>query len=515
MNAQTATAISSILRSEPSIEQQNGIMYQIRQKYGVAGDTDSYKLSHIPQYPKGADMMVSYIESRGGMYDKVMNYGMQLLVKEYLLQRLTNKQVKSMIKWAKKHLYGNMTDDLEIALNAVVNELGGRLPIRIRNAKEGLMIPVKNVLATIETTIPDPRFFSLVSYFETKLVRVWSPMTVGTTSFYMRKVIWKALEQSADDPAAEIDYKFHDFGGRGISSMEGGAFAGSSHLVSSKGTDTIVACFAAEFAYGAEMAGFSIPASEHSTTTSHGRDGEIQLVTQMFDAYAKPGAVFATVIDSFDAINFVRNIVPLFKDRLIASGALWVLRPDSGDPIKMPIQIVKELEKIFGCTVNKKGYKVLNHVRVIQGDGITPPQVEQILNELMKQGYSASNMAFGMGGGLLQKNNRDTQKMAMKCSAIRVNGVWVDVYKDPSEYDEDWNRIDQVSFKTSKKGRLELMYNPLTNEYKTVTIEEAEMMDGWEYALETVYEDGYVVRDMTWDEVIANREKSFEFELRQ
>ena len=491
--------------TEPTLAEQQGIIFRIRQKYGVVGDTDSYKLTHMPQYVKDADMMESYFEARGGLRDKVMNYGVEMIAQEYLLQRLTQEQVDNMIAWAEEHMSGNVTDDLKIALDKVVNELDGRLPIRIKNAKEGLMIPINNVLFTIGTTIPGHIWFSLVSYFETKLVRAWSPMTVGTTSYYVREAIYDALVKSSDAPDAEIPFKFHDFGSRGVGGMEVAAFAGSAHLVSFMGTDTLVAVQAIEMAYGMRMAGYSIPASEHSTTTMHGPDGEIQLVTQMFDAYAKPGAIFATVIDSYDAINFIRNITPLFKDRLIESEATWVLRPDSGDPITMPIQIVKELEKVFGTTTNTKGYKVLNHVRVIQGDGIEPSQVTEILDNLMALGYSATNMAFGMGGGLLQKNNRDTHKFALKCSAVRVNGEWQDVYKDPAVYDEDFNKIDAPSFKASKKGRLMLMYNTMTEEYKTVRRDSITKMDPeWDIALSTVYENGYMVRSTPFEEIRRN-----------
>ena len=491
---------------EATPEQELGILYQIRQKYGSVGDTDGYKLTHIPQYIKGADKMISYFESRGSKFNRVMNFGVQMLVKEYMLQRLTAKQAYNMIEWATEHMNGNMVKDLEIALNKVVNELDGRLPIRIRNAPEGLMIPIKNVILTIETTMPGEAWFSLVSYFETKLVRVWAAMTVGTTSWYVREAILKALEKSSDDPMAEINYKFHDFGSRGVPDMGTAAFNGAAHLVSSMGTDTTVAVQALEFAYSIRMAGYSIPASEHSTTTSHGEANEIDIITQMFDAYAYKGSIFATVIDSYEAIRFIRKYAPLFKERLIESGATWVFRPDSGDSVKMPIQVVRELEKIFGCTTNKKGYKVLNNVRVIQGDGIVPAQVTEILNELMAAGYSASNIAFGMGGGLLQKVNRDTHKFALKCSAIRVNGDWIDVYKDPAVYDEDWNVIDEESFKVSKKGRLELIYNAPLDEYKTVRLEDLGDYDSnWsDTLLETVYEDGYLVRDMTFAEVRAN-----------
>lgn len=494
-------------RREPTEEEQYGILHQIRRKYGVGCDTDSYKLTHHPQYPEGADMMISYFEARGGKYDIIMNYGLQLLVKEYMLQRLTRKQARAMVKWARKHMNGNLTDDLEIALNKVVDELDGRLPIRIRNAPEGLMIPIKNVLFTIETSIPGEEWFSLVSYFEAKLVRVWSPTTVATTSYYVRQEIMKALEKSCDDPMSVINFLFHDFGSRGTGGMEVSAFAGSGHLVSFMGTDTDVAVMAIEFAYNMEMAGFSIPATEHSTTCMHGRRGEIQLVTQMFDNYAKPGATFATVIDSYDALNFIREIAPLFKRRLIQSGAKWVFRPDSGDPIEMPVKVMIELAKVFGYTVNNKGYKVLRHVGVIQGDGINPAQIPQILARVMEEGFSAENIAFGMGGGLLQKNNRDTHKFALKCCAVRINGKWVDVYKDPAVYDENWEKMDQESFKVSKRGRLELVYNYSNGEWRTVKLEEARQLvdEGpWQMMLETTYEDGYIMRDMNFEEVRRN-----------
>ena len=492
--------------NEPTPAEELGILYQIRQAYGIAGDTDGYKITHAPQYKKGADMMSSYFESRGGRRDRILNFGVQMLIKEYFLQRITAAQAYNMVEWATEYMGGNMAKNLEIALRKVVNELDGRLPIRIRNAPEGLMIPKKNIILVIETSIPGEEWFSLVSYFETKLVRVWGPMTVGTTSWYVREAILAELEKTSDDPAAYINFMFHDFGGRGVPDMGTAAFNGSAHLVSFMGTDTTVAVQALEFAYQIRMAGYSIPASEHSSTTSHGRLHEIDLITQMFDAYAKPGKAFATVIDSWDALNFVREYAPLFKDRLIESGAKWVFRPDSGDPIKMPIKIIEELDKIFGHTVNKKGYKILNNVGVIQGDGIVPEQVGEILNALIAKGWCASNMAFGMGGGLLQKVNRDTYKFALKCSAIRINGEWEDVWKDPAVYDDDWNVLDVEGFKTSKAGRLELIYNAGLDEYKTVRLEDVDTYGNeWsDTLLETVYENGYLVRDMTFAEVRAN-----------
>lgn len=486
-----------------------GIMATIRENYGIAGDTDSYKMTHHAQYPEGAKRMVSYIESRGGKYDEVLFFGLQLLIKEFFMQRLTHEQVDNLIEFEREHLMGNCTDDLEIAMRLVVDEHGGKWPIRIRSVEEGKIVPVKNVLVTVESTVDDERLFSLVSYFETKLMRLWSPVTVATESYEIRKIILDGLERSSDDPLAEIPFKLHDFGARGISSSEGAAFAGAGHLVSFQGTDTVLAALALNIAYNATMSGYSIPATEHSTTTTHGRTGERQIVKQMLETYAKPGAIFATVIDSYDWVDFVRSIAPEVKPALIESGATWVFRPDSGDPIKTPVQVIRELDKIFGHTVNSRGYKVLNNVRVIQGDGIDKDDVYEIVMMLLNEKWSISNIAFGMGGGLLQKNNRDTQKFAMKCCAVLVGDEWVDVYKSPAVYDPDTWELDEraSSFKVSKRGRLELLYNTQTGGYETMTVENTKDFEGkygWVSALETVYENGELVKDLTLDQVRKN-----------
>lgn len=478
------------------------IINQITEKYGLAGDTDTYKFSHAPQYAPGATRLMSYIESRGGKFDEVVFFGLQLILKEYFENPITHDQVNNLVSFQTNH-FGAPVPGFELALRTVVNEYNGRLPIRIRAVPEGAVVPTKNVLVTIETTVDDPRIFSLVSYFETKLMRLWSPTTVATMSREIKKIILSALRVSSDDPEGEIGFKLQDFGSRGVSSMETAAFAGAGHLVNFCGSDTSVAIMAMELAYGEPMAGYSIPATEHSTTTSHGRGNEMQIIHQMFDSFAKPGALFATVADSYDIMNFVDNLAPQFKQRLIASGATWVIRPDSGDSVQMPVEIVRRLGKTFGYTMNNKGFKVLNSVRVIQGDGIDINDVQQILDILLEEGWSASNMVFGMGGGLLQKNNRDTLKFAQKACAIKVDGVWRDVYKDPANYDPTtWEKIPGKSFKTSKAGRITLVKNT-NGQYQTMRENEA-IEQGLQSILEDVYVDGVIVRDMTLAEVRSN-----------
>ena len=84
----------------------------------------------------------------------------------------------------------------------------------------------------------------------------------------------------------------------------------------------------------------------------------------------------------------------------------------------------------FGTTTNKKGFKVLPpYIRVIQGDGISYETLDEILIRMVENGWSAENVAFGSGGALLQKLNRDTQKCAFKCSYALVNGKQVKILK--------------------------------------------------------------------------------------
>jgi nicotinamide phosphoribosyltransferase len=183
-----------------------------------------------------------------------------------------------------------------------------------------------------------------------------------------------------------------------------------------------------------EIVGFSIPASEHSTITSWGREREVDAFENMLDTFGGPGKLLACVSDSFDIYAATRDLWgEKLKDKIVNMGGTLVVRPDSGDPETVPIEVIQILAERFGFTVNSKGYKVLHpSVRVIQGDGINEHSLPKILENLKAAGFSADNIAFGMGGGLLQAWNRDTLKYAMKASAIRINdGPWIGFSKDP------------------------------------------------------------------------------------
>jgi nicotinamide phosphoribosyltransferase len=244
------------------------------------------------------------------------------------------------------------------------------------------------------------------------------------------------------------------------------------------------------------MAGFSIPAAEHSTITAWGKDREVNAFRNMLKQFAKPGGLVAVVSDSYDIYKACENLWgDVLKQEVLDSGATIVVRPDSGDPVKVSVDCVKILYKKYGGRINSKGFKVLHDsIRVIQGDGVNPQSIESILKNLLAAGYSAENMTFGMGGGLLQKLNRDTQKWAMKCSAIEINGVWRDVYKDP---------ITDKG-KVSKRGRITLAQQSYWGEGALVTLRERDihLATGMgQVVLKEVFRDGELLIDYPFKEV--------------
>ena len=451
-------------------------------------NTDSYKASHWAQYPEGTERVYAYVESRGGRFDRTLFFGLQIWLKEYLTTPITLEDVAV----AKEIWTAHGEPFNEEGWKYIVTKHGGRLPVRIKAVPEGSVIPTHNVLATIENT--DPACYWLPSYLETQMLRaIWYPTTVATMSWHCKQLIKGSIERTSDNPDI-LAFKLHDFGARGVSSQESAVIGGTAHLVNFMGTDTIAAVLGARTYYNEPMAAFSIPASEHSTMTSWGRENESKAYTNMLEKFGGQGKLVSVVSDSYDIYNAVENIWGNeLKDLVLKSGSTVVVRPDSGDPLTVPVELIRILADKFGFTVNSKGFKVLNPaVRVIQGDGITIESLPQILANLEAAGFAIDNLTFGMGGGLLQQVNRDTQKFAMKTSAALINGKWVDIYKDP---------IGDHG-KASKRGQLALIRENGKN-YETVPRE------GWAWAdlLQPVYENGKILREQTFADV---RERSNE-----
>lgn len=450
-------------------------------------NTDSYKASMFKQYPAGTTGVYSYIESRGGRYDETVFFGLQAFIKEYLLEPITQADIDIADEIITSH--GEPFN--RAGWQYILDEHKGFLPLVIRAVPEGTVVPVQNVLAVVENT--DPKCFWLTTYLETALLRaVWYGTTVATQSYKIKQVILDYLEKTGDPDT--INFKLHDFGARGVSSMESAGIGGAAHLVNFMGSDTISGVLFAREYYNAGIAGFSIPAAEHSTITSWGREGEVDAYRNMLAQFAKPGSIVAVVSDSYDIFNAADKLWGTeLREEVVKSGATIVIRPDSGDPVGVNIKLVQILEQRFGTTTNAKGFKVLNHVRLIQGDGVNELSIRSILGAFQAMGFSADNIAFGMGGALLQQLDRDTQRFAMKCSAMsRTTGPlgkteWFPVQKDPVT----------DSGKKSKAGRVTLMSRR--------TLGQREFYSGVEdwvpSALVEVFRDGQLVTEYTFDQV--------------
>lgn len=415
--------------------------------------TDSYKVTHWLQYPPFTDKVYSYFESRGGDYRETVFFGLQYFIKEYLTKPITQADINEADAFFAAHL-GNYKLFNRAGWEYILKEHNGYLPVKIHAVPEGTVVPTHNILMSIENT--DPKCYWLTNYLETLLVQVWYPTTVATQSRVLKKLIHSYLKDTGDE--AGLPFKLHDFGFRGVSSVESAGIGGAAHLVNFMGTDTMAALQVAAHYYHEPMAGFSIPAAEHSTITSWGRENEVEAFRNMINKFGNgaPG-LYAVVSDSYNIYEACDKLWgQQLKAEVLAAENILVVRPDSGHPASVVEKVLNTLGNHFGYTVNSKGFKVLNKVRVIQGDGVNEASIEEVLRFAFCGGWSADNIAFGMGGALLQKLNRDTLNFAFKCSAIEVNGETRNVMKQPIT----------SSMKVSKAGKLRLVKE--NGEFKTV-----------------------------------------------
>lgn len=461
---------------------------------------DSYKVPHSMMQQKGLQNFFSYYESRNGAkYPKTVFFGLQAILRKYFVGQVVDQSdIDFAESFSKEHFMGADYFPRDV-WEYVVHKHEGKLPLRIQAVKEGTPVEVSNVMmsvqATDETINPNTGYAyiaPLINGFETILTHVWHPSNVATISYYVRKKFEEAFSKSVDeDQYWMIDYLLHDFGMRGVSSLESADMGGMGHLVNFSGTDTMSAILAAQEFYHADMVGHSVSASEHNVMMGEGRSREIQVVKRLINQFKN--AIFSCVSDTYSIENLLHEYTQgsLKKEiESIGSAGKFVIRPDSprfpGDTCAdQVLWITRELEKGFGATKNKKGYKVLNpKVGIIYGDGIGPQDIYDTVEALIDNGFSASTCVYGMGGGLLQKHDRDTQRNAFKSSAAKIDGTWQDRQKSP-----------QDKSKASKAGRLSLVKRG--DHFSTIKDSECLEMN----CLETVFENGKLVRDMSFTEV--------------
>lgn len=407
---------------------------------------DSYKASHFLFQNPLVTEVSSYIESRGFSKlfkptTEIVVFGIRMFIKKYMSEAITMEDLDFVEPLVLAHGLPFNRKGWE----RVVTVHGGFLPIEIQALPEGTVIPTRIPLVQVRSL--DPELAWLSSFIETALLRaIWYPTTVATVSREVKKIILKAYEESADllDGA---DFKLHDFGGRGVSSGESAAIGGLAHLVNFMGTDTFESIIAHQEFYHGDMPAYAVKATEHSVSTQFGPGlGESEYVSKVLDvAEANPGTITSIVADTYDLYNFVDVIIGQdFASRIAKLDGVLVIRPDSGVPAEVVVNILNILGRRFGFVTNAKGYRVLpDFIRVIQGDGINLNSLSEVVGAVLNEGWSIVNITFGMGGGLLQQVTRDDLKFAQKANEAVIDDVVTDTFKDP--------KTDPG--KVSKKGR--------------------------------------------------------------
>lgn len=468
--------------------------------------SDAYKYSHHKFYPDNTTIVHSYLESRGGKFERTVFYGLQIYLKEFLEGiAITAMDVDEAYQYlGNEHgVFGRNDVFDRTKFDYIVEKHGGKLPVKINAVPEGTVVDTKNVLMTIENT--DPKCAWLTNFLETILLQVWYPITVATLSREVKKIALKYFQKTTTHDAATIDFLLgfvlNDFGFRGVSSVQSARNGGSAHLVNFAGSDTTIANVVINDIYNSKFRGAGIPATEHSIMTIKGEEGEIEMMERVLDMF--PTGLVACVSDSYDIFDACANkwgvkLIDKILARPAEPGNQLVIRPDSGDPAATLKEIFKILFDKFGYDTNDKGYKILPpQVRVIQGDGVNINSIAKIYAMLDELKISAENLVFGMGGKLLQADiNRDTQNFATKASFAVVDGEDRDVVKSPTEIDEHGNFIK--SFKKSKSGRMKLVKT--ANGYITLTSKD----EGYEAATDElipVFENGVILKMHTFEEV--------------
>ena len=394
-------------------------------------NTDSYKCSQYLQYPENTKFIQSYVSSRVSEEQEIVHMGTALINEYFQNTRITQENINE----AESIITSHGEPFNKKGWQYILDKYDGRLPLIIKALPDGEV--VRGGTPQVTVINEDENLPWLVGYFETEILRcIWYASTVATRSREMKKMIKANMEKTCDT-LDKLPFMLHDFGARGVETRESAANGGVSHLVNFMGTDTLQSIERVMQLYNTqEVVGFSIPASEHSTITSWTRDNEIDAYRNMVKQFGKKGSMFACVSDSYDIFNAIENIWKELEPEIIESGATLIIRPDSGHPVEIVEKCLEVAGETFGFTMNSKGYKMLpNHIRLIQGDGVSLETLNEILVSMDLNNWSLDNIAFGMGAELLQKVNRDTYKYAMKACAISLTDNKPDsftpVFKDP------------------------------------------------------------------------------------
>lgn len=421
---------------------------------------DAYKLGHPDMWPKNCNLVVDNWTPRSMRHfqvpdeyrdDMVVWFGIQGTLLEMLeLWQTTffDKDIETLCTEYTKFTApftgprGFNTNRLR-ALHKL-----GYLPIEVKSLPEGSLVPVGVPCFVIFNT--DKDFGWVPSFLETELsMESWGPSTSATTTYNYMKIARKYAELTGGSMEF-TKFQIHDFSPRGMWGYSASAKSGAGHLVVALGTDNLPAVkYLQDYYKGDEtLVGVSISATEHGVMCAGTKEGELNTYKRLLSDY--PSGGLAIVSDTYNLWNVLETYVPQLKNQIMSrtadqSGLMkTVLRPDSGDPVKIltgnksgtyeseKYGVVAWLYKEFGGSYTNKYYATLDpHIGTIYGEAITMQRFEEIFKNLMTNGFASDNFAAGIGSYTYTYVTRDTLGWAMKATYIEVDGIGVEIFKDP------------------------------------------------------------------------------------
>lgn len=479
---------------------------------------DGYKLGHRPQYPDLTEFVLTNLTARSSRVtgvDWVVFAGLQGFLVDYIEKEwgeFFRADVEDVVEEYAAQVNAYLGPDNGVGTEHIraLHELG-YLPLTFRAFPEGSIVPIGMPLLTVENTLPE--FFWLTNYLETIIsCELWLPITSATTALNFRRRLDHWAEVTGSDPAF-VDWQGHDFSMRGMGSLADARKSGAAHLLSFTGTDTVPAISYINRIYPGSpedaIIGGSVAATEHSVMCAGGKETELETFRRLIqDVY--PGdnpegfQILSIVSDTWDLWKVLTEIVPALKDEILARFGKVVIRPDSGDPVKIVVGnpdaepgspaykgVVELLWETFGGTTTDKGYKVLDsHIGVIYGDGISPERLDGICGGLAAKGFASQNMVFGLGSYTYQYVTRDTYGMAMKATWVQIDGVGSSIFKRP---------VTDDGTKFSARGRLAVLHNPdyvghseqYSEKPKYILVQDASPADEAISLLQPVWSNGF------------------------